>query len=531
MKTAHLKALALAMSFAAMLSFGEWFLRASVNASKANPLEGFALGLLFALFIVYAKSRALSVALSVFVGFGVVVELANLAFFGYFVGPMEIWLLFKKFPEVASAAGGLVFAKGQALAVIFACLASLGSLQIARKIVPPPPQGRWILDVFIVLALAFYPVRLFLSPSSTLGRFAKERHSLLKSYIYVTARFVAQTLPQEVLGLSNVKSYSRPKPRVVQKPLTKRIVFIVGESLSSHYVSAFGSYALKTTPFLDSQAKNGKVIIGKAFSAGLFTDVSVPSLVHMVARPNGVRHIYSHDSNLYRMAQEIGYKTAFFSVQSADGNNYTNLFKQYLDFYEDAQGLTNSRYSSADDAYLVEFLERFDAGSASLILLNQVGSHEPYTVPKGFEVFGSGNFLDKYLNTVTYTDGIIRQIQDVVQRRFGNESWVLIYTSDHGQHVTQNTGGKGGFAFASNYEVPFYITSNSPRVMQETAKIFGKCEFAFAVQISEFIGLLLGYDNEISSCASGYVNGNNLNGDTGYMKITQEGGVQKREIF
>ncbi len=370
---------------------------------------------------------------------------------------------------------------------------------------------------------------MLLDPSVMLGRFAVDRHSVLKSYIYVTARFLGETLPREILGISSVQSYTREKPQVTQKPLADRIIFIVGESLSSHYVSAFG-YPVKNTPFLESEASKEQAILTKSFSAALYTNVSVPSLVHVIKRPSAIRQITSHDSDLYRMAQEIGYKTAFLSVQSLDGNSYANLFKRHLDSYKDSFEITQDKYKNIDDIYLLTFLENFEAGDKSLILLNQFGSHEPYQVPKGSEIFGNDNFLNQYLNTVAYTDKIIEKIKHAVESRFGKDRWVLIYTSDHGQHVTESTGGKGSFTHAANYEVPLYITSNSPEIMQEAQKIFGQCEFAFHVQIPEFIGFLLGYDNEISSCKEGYVNGNRLNGRGGYMKITQEGKEITREV-
>lgn len=141
MPTKHLKTGIIIAIFALAIPLCEWFLRESINAQKSNFAEGLAFGAIFALSIVYAKSRILSIALTIFLAFGIVVEFSSLSFFGHFASPVDIWLLFERFTEVAVATKGIISAKFSTVLIILASIASLMALQYARKLLPPPPHG------------------------------------------------------------------------------------------------------------------------------------------------------------------------------------------------------------------------------------------------------------------------------------------------------------------------------------------------------------------------------------------------------
>ncbi len=124
--------------FALAIPLCEWFLRESINAQKSNFAEGIAFGGDFCpLYCVCQVAHSVH-ALTVFLAFGIVVEFSSLSFFGHFASPMDIWLLFERFTEVAVAAKGIISAKISTVLIILASFASLMALQFARKLLPPP---------------------------------------------------------------------------------------------------------------------------------------------------------------------------------------------------------------------------------------------------------------------------------------------------------------------------------------------------------------------------------------------------------
>lgn len=123
----------------------------------------------------------------------------------------------------------------------------------------------------------------------------------------------------------------------------------------------------------------------------------------------------------------------------------------------------------------------------------------------------------------------LKQLLKVIQKRFS--SYVLIVTSDHGQHVNKTSAGKGSFEFSSNYTVPIYINSNSKEVMLLVRQNLTKCPLAFAVQIPQLIQKIMGYDTNISNCQEGYIANKRLTGNNGYLHIIQDKNQTKKELL
>lgn len=74
--------------------------------------------------------------------------------------------------------------------------------------------------------------------------------------------------------------YYRDKPNMIQPPMAKNIILIMGESLSASNVGTFG-YERQTMPFLDQLVKNApaETLLKPAYSAGLGTAISLPDFL------------------------------------------------------------------------------------------------------------------------------------------------------------------------------------------------------------------------------------------------------------
>lgn len=358
------------------------------------------------------------------------------------------------------------------------------------------------------------------------------RHSFIKSYIYTSANFVSRLLPKEILGYSDVAPYKRnAKFSFAQTPV-EIIVFLVGESLSAEYMGVFG-YEKQNTKFLQTQVNLPNVVLKKSFSAGLYTDASVPFLLHAIQKPNAQAQIFSNKTNLFRLAQDANFTTHFITAQSRDSSSYTAYFKAFVKDYQDPYDKTKNIYKGLEDDFLVDVLQGLDLSTKHFIVLNQIGSHEPYEKrsPANKKPFGTKTLLDEYLNSVVFTDAIIKKILEILEQ--SGKKFVFIATSDHGQHVTATSGGKGSFAHLSNYLVPLFIKVNKD--LKPSLDKFSQnssCKISPAVNISEFIAQNMGYDMAYSDCNTSFVANNNLSGDNGYLKIkSTKAGLKKEMLF
>ncbi|ODA34337.1 hypothetical protein A8L45_06325 [Veronia pacifica] len=475
-------------------------------------------GLIIGFIITYASSKFVALTYVVFFSIAYTMQYSNLAYFGYWMSPMDIWLLLEKSAEVLVDGVAMI---GHLSVSIVLILLVCAAFTLCFKMRQQSKQKSRALSVFGLILLLFYPVKMMLDRDFDLGRLPKLQHTAVKTSLYTASRFFAHILPDEILGLSAVKPALHPAPASLNEGLSDNIIFVMGESLSSDYMGVFG-YDQPTTPWLTEQKKEGLGLIKQGFSGGLFTDISVPYLFNMIEKPNARQQIERGTANLFRLAKLHGYQTHFLSAQMRSGLALTSkIGKQWVDDYADSSSITGDEYQPVDDSQLLDWLSKIDANKKNFIVLHQNGSHEPYAIrsPLSSKVFGTSNLLEEYLNSVHYTDSILKAINSRLETLPGK--WTLLFTSDHGQHVSKTAGGKGNFKYSSNYDVPIFIKSNVPQVRDLAGARFDQCPKVFQVQLSAFVAEVLGYSNDFTSCQSGYISGKRLTGDSGYMKLTR----------
>ncbi|ENX3946838.1 sulfatase-like hydrolase/transferase [Photobacterium damselae] len=513
--------------FGVLLAICEIIIRDSYGVVSVDKwINPIIFGALLSLIILFSRSIIISIVYIVFITFIYLVQFSNLSYFGYWVSPMDIWLMFEKFTEVSQA--GMSVIEHQKLSLFCVVIITISCL-LLLKIRRYDYRKYYTVSILGLLLLLFYPVKMVVDKNATLGRLPNINHTVVKTSLYTMGYFFGHTLPEEVLGQSSVRAYTRSKPQKVMPPMSNNIVILMGESLSSAYMSAYG-FKEKTTPWLDSQKNMKNRYFTESYSGGLFTDVSVPFFFNLIKKPNAKKQIATGSSNLFRLAKDDGYKTFFYSSQMSSGLSLVSLLgKQWMNDYKDSEVVTHDIKKPADDSQLISWLNHAKLSSNNFIVLNPNGSHEPYIdrSPKNAKVFGSDSLYNEYLNSVHYSDEIIKQLQEKIETLPG--TWTFIVTSDHGQNVTKTTAGKGSFLHETNYLVPVYIASNSEKVMQLAQNRFNGCQRIFHVQLSAFVSEIMGYKNDNLSCDTGYVAGKRLTGNSGYMHILEHG--NKREII
>ena len=379
-----------------------------------------------------------------------------------------------------------------------------------------------IADILFVVLLAFICIRSFdtrqehgISPKATYGN--------LKSNYFSLGYCLGRVVPYKLFDLSIVKDYETPVPQVISRPQVEHIVLVVGESESAMHVSAFG-YGRHTTPFFEEVKSSGSALLMPSYSAALMTRVSLPTFFNAIAKPNGMTQIMKGTTNLFRLAQEQGFETHWYSAQASNEMNIMNLIgSKWLNHvtYPEAFGFS-SRESMPDERLFEKFDEvNFDS-KPQFVVLHQRGSHSPYgslLTPRQANRFG-GTTLDKYDATIYQTDQFIRAVADKIKAK-ELKNWLLLYTSDHGAFVTDKVYNQGTRK-ADSYTVPLYVTTDNVTLMKELKEVFSPCSTAFHQQVSTMLMKVMGYDTPISGCSRGVVNAHLLTGDSGYIEIESD---------
>jgi glucan phosphoethanolaminetransferase (alkaline phosphatase superfamily) len=476
------------------------------------------IAIVFGLLISYSRSWIAAALLGGFLWMAYAIQLFSISNYGYFITPIKLWLLFEKFLEVLISGKDAARTMGTTFFAIALASLGLASLFVARKNITR--KNHWV-SVLTIAVVIFYPVKQTINHSNTLGRLPVMYHSTIKSSFYTWGYFAARVVPEEVFGLSRVRPFASDAPVQLSGGEAHNIVLIMGESLSSKYMSVFG-FSEPTTPWLEAQSQQKNRFLAEGYSGGLFTDVSLPFFFNAIPKPNGLKQIGSGETNIFRLAKENGYDTHFYSSQPNYGLSLMSMLgKGWIDHYDDAFSMTNNSYKGVLDGELLTWFNTVDLNKKNLIVLHQTGSHMPYAerTPDDYKPFGTDSDYAEYMNSVRYTDDLIKQVQTRLEQQAG-EDWLLIMTSDHGQYVTKTTAGHGNFHHESNYKVPIYISSDKRSNIDLAKAALGGCERVFQIQLSHFLTEMLGFSYPTSpNCAKGYVAGSRLTGDNGFLKV------------
>ncbi|MDP8173097.1 sulfatase-like hydrolase/transferase, partial [Pasteurella skyensis] len=377
-----------------------------------------------------------------------------------------------------------------------------------------------ISDIIFYLFISYMCIRSF-KTSNDIGLTPRTNYSRIKSNAFSLTSFLGKTLPYELFNLSDVPLYIKPTPQA-NTPKIKNIIFIVGESLSANNAHVFG-YTRNTTPFLDKMAKNPNAIVKPSYSTGLGTAISLPAFFNAIPHPNGMKQIDSGNTNLFRLAKKQKFKTDYHTSQPEWSMYILGLMgRKWIDEVTFPSKNGTSINEGMNDHKLLPYLEKTDfTHDKHFFVLHQRGSHMPYAkyLSDNEKVFKDDTPLDNYDSTVYNTDLLIKKVFEYLQKQ-PNDDWILIYTSDHGQNVSNEIYNQGTNVDA-NYSVPVFIYTPNKSLTQTMEQHFKQCKKLIHHQLATFIINILGYDMPISDCKTGVINSGMLSGDEGYLKISE----------
>ncbi|MDO4433188.1 MAG: sulfatase-like hydrolase/transferase [Alysiella sp.] len=489
--------------------------------------ETLAMYALFLALFVFAKKRTMRWLIGGFVAWSLLANNVHYAIYHSWITGMNYYLLFAEIREVMTAGQGMFV---QIVPHIIWSIAesilffSILHFKINHKSHP-------IADWFFVLAILFICVRSFdtphkqgISPDSGYGR--------VKAHYFSFGYFIGKILPNQWFNLSKVPQYISTEPQIINQPKIRNIILIMGESESATHIQHFG-YPRETSPFFNELAKtHPESIIKPIYSAGKMTFVSLPMFFNMIERPNGLLQIQKGTSNLFRLAQQQGFQTAFHSAQPETEMELINLIGgKWLHYSSYPTELGYAKTVGMNDFLLLPYLKKYPLNQKQhFIVLHQRGSHAPYAHYLSPEemFFKNNTNLDKYDSSIRHTNLFIKQVFEHLKQQ-KEQDWLLIYTSDHGQYVTETIANQGTNEDAQ-YRVPLLIYSPNADVQSQARQLFDACGHHFHYQLALFMAHTMGYDTKLpENCVSGVVTNNALSGDIGWLEIDEHN--QKKEVL
>lgn len=388
-------------------------------------------------------------------------------------------------------------------------------------------------SLIVVLIFIIGPIQSYLFTSSRNFKFDVSA-LIVSNSIKAYNTFFARIVPNKLFGITDPKLDQAIKKSIKDEnynDIDMNVVLILGESLRKKNMSLYG-YDKPTTPFLDSLKDDKNFIYKKAISSGVFTYVSISSLINCIDKPNGLPQVVEKTTCLISLAKQRDFTTTFISAQARDSmsNIRNSLCQESLDVYKDAYTKNKDNYEDEKDIYLYDELKKVDLNKKNFLILHQYGSHSAYknSYPKEFRKFKEGNLINEYDNTVVYTDYIFSKIINYLQEN-SKKPTLLIFTSDHAESLGENgVYGHGNIKIPIQYRVPFFVYGINMNIpLKENIE---KQSLITHYQISKYIAHIFGYsiDNEsVFLDKDIIVNGKDLTGLDGFIKIKKENEINE----
>jgi glucan phosphoethanolaminetransferase (alkaline phosphatase superfamily) len=467
--------------------------------------------LVIVFFTLAIKKFSIRYAILLFLAFMGLVQQLHFSYYHTYLKPYEIWLFFEEQEEIWETVSEVY--KYMLLPLLYFAIQAFLLYFIAKREYPLSFRYAWVV---VALVLVAGPV------------VAHKRHDM---YVFMpknTSTSIANTYTtlSWFLGkeLFKQKKSHHFKPyqvkEIKREALPQNIIVVMGESLSSKKMSLFG-YEKETTPLLDKLKKDPHFLYTQGYSCGVCTKVSVPTFFTLKAEPTNPAPLTDNVTNLTRLAKEHGYHVYYITMQSS------MLLSGYIAGFAD-KIVELKGY----DEKLLEALNEIDFSQKNFIILHQRNAHSPYerySPPKFHRFPYKGKpykeyMLGSYLNSVLYTDYILASVFQKVREL--NGSAVAFATSDHGELVgTPDDKGKFGHSMLDLEvaKVPLLAYYNA-KTDPETAKIVQEVKNAKThLDLGKIIAKVLGYEviDPNLKCNECYINGTDLLGAEGYMKISK----------
>ncbi|VAX15531.1 hypothetical protein MNBD_NITROSPINAE01-934 [hydrothermal vent metagenome] len=493
------------------------------------------IGLVFLMSLLSTRmKRFMAFAFIMFLSF---IQMVHIVFYGTMIFPFEIWLGFTQAGEIADTLKVLYTSAIAPLGII--SIFSVCLFWLIKKMDGKLLGFRYT-GIVILIILSLPAIRSYFV-NHNFGKQPRVNEHTVRAMIGSLSYFSGRVLPAKL----SRPTYAKEKHPVLENAdVNANIIFVLGESLRYDHMSLYG-YKRKTTPLLDGMVDDKNFIFRKAVSAGVSTDTAVPSIFNVVEGEGAYEKLYTSNTCLFTLARSAGFATHFMSAQ---GENYLKHIYNYIcpgdmDTYYNGSMTTGDYNNGVMDMELFKNLEQIDFSKNNFIVLQQRGSHAPYSkryTPE-FEKFKNKKgdsfrvtMNNEYDNSVLYTDAFLKKVFKFVKSHAGKKPLYVVFTSDHGESLGEDEYYFHAHIHETLFRVPFifYGVNGEAEVMNMIKSL---PQFPRHYDISQILVSLMGYKRTYVYNGTGvhYVSGADMNGFAGYMTVEVKDGkiVEIKKFF
>jgi heptose-I-phosphate ethanolaminephosphotransferase len=299
------------------------------------------------------------------------------------------------------------------------------------------------------------------------------------------------------VAVKNINAYREMKSKVndniiitENKSSIKNVVYIIGESANRNHMGLYGYY-LPNTPNLSRMVDSGEMYCFTDTISPHSTTIAVLSKLFTFCDFESDKEWYEYN-NLVDILNAAGYKTFWLSNQESTGiwGSVAQMYAERSQKHEFTRLRDSHEELGVLDEELLPLIDRAkgERGEKNFFFIHLMGQHVLYynRYPYIFHKFtdkdiqmdindAEKEIIAQYDNATYYNDYIVSDIID----RFRDDETLVIYASDHGEAVYDETGFSGHIEENPNrhmIEIPFVIwgsekfRENYPYKIQQVAK-------------------------------------------------------------
>lgn len=300
------------------------------------------------------------------------------------------------------------------------------------------------LIVIAIIALLYYKDYSSVGRNNSyLNKMIIPTHLMYSATKYINKTYFAAPIEYRKIGLDAKQS---PKSVAAEKPTL--MVFILGETARSQNQELNG-YSRSTNRYT-----RGKNIISfhDVSSCGTATAVSVPCMYSQLPKRDYDKRLANHQDNFLDIMKRAGISLLWKDNDSGDKGVAKNIT------YQEIKRNIKSKYCNGNTCYDMALLENFDSDVRSLegnrmLSLHLIGSHGPtyfQRYPDEHRIFtpdcprsdiencNLDEIINTYDNTILYSDYVISQTIEKLEKLESEFNTALFYISDHGESMGEN---------------------------------------------------------------------------------------------
>ena len=479
----------------------------------------YSLALALSTLILFIKNKKLIYSILTVICFIELTELVYLAYFGTYLHPTIIPLIFEEVEEIAETGFG------SASKVYYAFLSVLIPYGIMAFLIKKYHSKlfsfkfAWILFFLLISLMPLRAVR----EVSIAKLSANPQYPSLYNGMRIYSAYFFNILPSSIQE-KNIDYHFKDYQVKKGKPLNDKmnIIVVYGESFNYYNQQLYG-YNKNTTPnLLKLSQEDENFIFKKGISGAVSTQQSIPCFFNLQREPKNYKMQAEATLNLFKLAKEQGFKTILISAQS--NGLMSNIGRQYIDTFitlEDKEEF----FEKYKDEGLLKLLKEQELTDKNFIVLHQRNIHSPYEKNYSHRKEEFDKFDNTYDNGMLYNDFILSQIIQYEKENSKNPLYLFI-TSDHNELTGQN-GLYGHITLVpEGGDIPIMLYTNNTEIRNELKNTFRPTHHELGLLIAKILGYKITNPNTPDNVF--YINGNDTMARYGYIEVIKD--LDKKEV-